>query len=122
MLGQSLLMLIAATDEVAVQRGFAGAFHVLVVLEQKRGIDCRIWLISEAVWRHARMLLVRLQAVSLLVQALDVFDVDLPRHSLVLLVEQVEILLSVVHEKGDASFLFERALLHVQSHCHFRNV
>ena len=114
-------MLIATHDEVAVQGGFAGAFHVLVVLKQKGGIDGRFWLIPEAVWRHARMLLVRLQAVSLLVYPVDVFDVDLPRHSLMLLVEQVEVLLSVVHEEGDASLLFQRALLHVQSHCHFCN-
>ena len=61
-----------------------------------------------------------LQTISRLAETVHVFDVDLLGQSL-LVVQQVEVLLSVVYKKGDASLLFERALLHVQSHCHFRN-
>lgn len=118
-LGQCLLVLVATNTKVALQR-FSSGFQILIVLEQKWGVDGCFRLILVAIWRHARVLM-SLQTISRLAETVHVFDVDLLGQSL-LVVQQVEVLLSVVYKKGDASLLFEWALLHIQSHCHFYDV
>lgn len=69
------------------------------------------------VWRDSRVLMT-LQAISRLAETVDVLDVNLLRQTAALNVQQVEVFLPVVDEKGNASLLLERALLHIQSHCH----
>lgn len=115
-LGKRFRSLVATDAEITLER-FTRCFKIFI-LEQKCRVDSCFRLILVMVWRDSRVLMT-LQAISRLAETVDVLDVNLLRQTAALNVQQIEVFLPIVDEKGNASLLLERALLHIQSHCHF---